>query len=223
MNDTPSTSVSRRRGRIAIATAVLVVVIAAVLLGIAVVFIRRNAARTRRRAALEDAGRVLQSAFDDGRRAAITKRRPHRLILIDRPARWELRIVDTAIGAGVASTYSLPYRIGFDSTVGPDGDIQIAGCGATVHADVPPAGAAAAGTFTFLRDGTIELSAPAADAPPPEVGGRDLFDLDPVRDRIPLDLESDIRLLHRDDAGLVGYVDVNPSTGRVRFVIVAPR
>lgn len=197
---------------------------------------------------LSQSGRILQSAFNEARRAAITQRtRQYVVFFRNTSASQQLQY-------GVAR-----YRERF----GYEGDAQLllphvevdmtgthpspevaglaTGLGVPVFEGLPPqagpffgAGAppvlrpdpSQCGWIQFNRDGTITLDPPLnANLPPPASAASSVFDLNnqlttPVPDSTTTQVDLNLRETGRTDVDKRCFVDIDPNTGRLRFRVV---
>lgn len=166
---------------------------------------------------LAGACRVFQKTFGLARWEALRKRERVRIVFT-KTALWTYRDSD---GYGDGQPIPLPRGITFVYNFGDPP-------GLSAPDDFPlpeeitreTTGKAFPGKVEFLIDGTVNFSGGLQDVPGPKVEEIRLFD--PNREitrRIPRDIRTDIVIERRGDSK-VGYVDIEPSTGRVRFKVL---
>ncbi len=198
---------------------------------------------------LEDSGRVLQSAFNEARRAAITTRQNHYLIIFRAPPPggigldvYQFRVFREGQGYDSKSSYSLPQGVelmmNVTAATAAEGEVQgeLLDSRVSVFRGRPPD--QTDGTFfsqpdlvpvvgtvgwvVFRRDGTVEFLSPAINQNTIQVTGRSIYDLNEFFDvgEVPATLDSDFKLVQQGEINKMGYVDVTPNTGRVSFRVV---
>jgi type II secretory pathway pseudopilin PulG len=196
---------------------------------------------------LSQSGRILQSAFNEARRAAITQRTRQYLVFYrETDANQQLLygVVRYRERFGYeGDAHKLLPHVEVDmSTTYPANDLRAGlatGLNVTVFNGIPPQNEptyfqgillrpnlAAAGWIQFNRDGTISLAAPLnPNLPPPGSAASSVFDLNnmlntPVPDSTATQVDLNLRETGNTSVDKRCFVDIDPNTGRLRFRVV---
>lgn len=197
---------------------------------------------------LSQSGRILQSAFNEARRAAITQRtRQYLLFFRETNASQQLQYgvvrYRERFGYEGDAQRLLPH-VEVDMS-GPHSDPLIAGLATGLNVPVfegippqnystffgasnalRPQATAGIGWIQFNRDGTITLDPPLnANLPPPASTASSVFDLNnqlntAIPDSTTTQVDLNLRETGRTDVDKRCFIDVDPNTGRLRFRVV---
>lgn len=197
---------------------------------------------------LSQSGRILQSAFNEARRAAITQRtRQYLLFFRETTPSQQLQYgvvrYRERFGYEGDAQRLLPH-VEVDMS-GPHPDPLIAGLATGLNVPVfegiPPQNystffgasnalrpqpTAGIGWIQFNRDGTITLDPPLnPNLPPPASTASSVFDLNnqlttAIPDSTTTQVDMNLRETGRTDVDKRCFIDVDPNTGRLRFRVV---
>ncbi|MBI4577292.1 MAG: prepilin-type N-terminal cleavage/methylation domain-containing protein [Planctomycetes bacterium] len=216
----------RRRGAFTLIELLVVISIIALVLGMGVASFSIMA----KKAKLENAGRVVQSALSAARQFAITQRTPHMVVFSSKGIRVFRKPKGTQPGKYVHTVEFANgidvYHLG-DPAIWNSGSLVAAPAAYPAEADVE-ATLTTSGYIEFQASGSVKFVAPVAKAGPLTLtSGRSI--MDPNVKEGPTSVvpmagvtvaPCDILVIQRDDRARWCFVDVVKSTGKVRIKVL---